>query len=95
MTFASFIYKDKKIDNKTENGLPFVIIFHPKLQIVQKITNKSLYLLYMNKEVKNAFTPEPSISYRSFPKPSSYLGRVNLYPINRIAGCHKSLFNDL
>ena len=52
MTFSSFIYKDKKINNKTENNLTFVITYHPRLKILQKLIDKNLYLLYMNEELK-------------------------------------------
>ena len=81
--------KNKKINNKTEKEIPFVVTFHPRFKILQKIIDKNLYLLYMYEEVKKAFTPKPMISYRSFRKISSYLLRAKLYPINRIVGCHK------
>ena len=37
----------------------------------------------MNEEIRKAFTYKPMISYRSSRKPSSYLVRTELYPINR------------
>ena len=80
---------NRKINNKIEKRIPFVVTFHPRLKILQKIIDKNLYLLYMNKEVKKAFTSEPMISYRSSRKISSYLVRAKLYPINRIVGCYK------
>ena len=48
-----------------------------------------LYLLYMNEEVKIAFTTEPMISYRGSRKISSYLVGGKLYPINRRVGRYK------
>ena len=80
---------NRKVNNKTEKRIPFVVTFHPRLKILQKIIDKNLYMLYMNKEVKKAFTSEPMTSYRSSRKISSYLVRAKLYPINRIVGCYK------
>ena len=40
----------------------------------------------MNKDVKNAFTPAPMISFRSARKLSSYLVRAKLYPLERTVG---------
>ena len=42
----------RKINNKTEKRIPFVLTFHLRLKILQKIIDKKLYVLYMNKEVK-------------------------------------------
>ena len=53
---------NKKVNKKTEKGIPFVVIFHPRLKILQKIIYKNLYLFYMNKVVKKMFTPKPMIS---------------------------------
>ena len=38
------------LKNKTEKGIPFVVTFHPRLKILQKIIDKNLYLLYINEE---------------------------------------------
>ena len=46
-----------KVNKKTEKGIPFVVTFHTWLKILQKIIDKNLYLLHMNKEVKKACTP--------------------------------------
>ena len=43
---------NRKVNNKTEKRIPFIVIFHPRLKILQKIIDKNLYLLYMNEEVK-------------------------------------------
>ena len=50
---------------QTKKGIPFVVTFHPKLNVLQNIINKHLYLLYMNDEVKRVFTPKPMVSFRS------------------------------
>ena len=78
-----------KVNKKTEKGIPFVVTFHTWLKILQKIIDKNLYLLHMNKDDQKACTPKSMISYRSFRKISSYLVRAELYPINRTVGCYK------
>ena len=80
---------NRKVNNKTEKGIPFVVTFNPRLKILQKIIDKNFYLLHMNEEVKKAFRPKPMISYKSSRKISSYLVRAKSYPINRTAGCYK------
>ena len=69
--------------------MPFIVTFHLRLTILQKIIGKDIYLLYMNEEIKKAFTPKPMISYRSSRKISSHLVRSKLYPINRTVSCYK------
>ena len=65
---------NRKVNNKTEKVISFVVTFHLRLKILQKIIDKNLYLLYMNEEIKKAFTPTPMISYRSSRKISSIRG---------------------
>ena len=38
---------------KVEEGVPFVITYHPLLSKLSSIIHRNLYLLYMNQEVKN------------------------------------------
>ena len=38
---------NRKVINKTENGIPFVVTFHPRLKILQKIIGKNFHLLYI------------------------------------------------
>ena len=41
-----------KNHNKPEKGIPFVVTFHPRLKILQKIIDdKNLYLLHMNEKI--------------------------------------------
>ena len=70
-------------------GVPFVLTYHPLLKSMGHIINKNLYLLNMNEEVKNVFTPKPMISFRSARKLSSYLVRAKLYPEERVKGSLK------
>ena len=57
--------------------LIIISLFTLSLSIYIKI-HTNLYLLYMNHEVKNGFTPGPIESYRNARKISSYLLRVEL-----------------
>ena len=74
---------------KVEKGVPFVVTYHPLLSKLSSIIHRNLYLLYMNQEVKNAFTPGPTVSYRSAGKISSYLVRAKLYLLERKVGSEK------
>ena len=80
--------KKKKVNNKTEKRIPFVITFHLRLKILQKIIDENFYLLNMIEEVKKVFTLKPMILYRSSRKISSYWVRAKLYPTNRTVGCY-------
>ena len=67
-------------DNDNNNNYYYYIdnnFFIYSLSLYIKI-HTSLYLLYMNREVKNGFTPGPIESYRNARKISSYLLRVEL-----------------
>ena len=70
-------------------GVPFGLTYHTLFKSIGKIINKNLYLLYMNNEVKKAFTSKPMISFRSTRKMSSYLIRAKLYPEERTKGSFK------
>ena len=74
---------------KVEKGVPFVVTYHPLLSKLSSIIHRNLYLLYMNQEVKNVFTPGPIVSYRSARKINSYLVRAKLYPLERKVGSEK------
>ena len=71
---------------KAEKGVPLVVTYHPLLQTIGKVIHDSLYLLYMNEELKHLFTPGPMVSFRSSRKISSYLVRAKLYPVERSVG---------
>ena len=73
----------KWLGNETlEKVSPFVLTYH----LLFKSINKNLFLLYMNNEVKEVFTPKPTISFRSVSKKSSYLVRAKLYPEEKTKG---------
>ena len=64
---------NRKANNKTEKTMSFAATFYPWLRILQRVINKNLNLLYMNEELKKAFTPKAMISDRSSHKISSFL----------------------
>ena len=80
--------KNKSGINK-KKGVRFVITYHPKLKNLSKIIKDTLYLLYMNDEVKKTFTLSPMISFRSSRKISSYIVRTKLYPLERTVRSYK------
>ena len=47
---------------KVEKGATFVVTYNPLLCKLSSIIHRNLYLLYMNQEVKNAFTLGPIVS---------------------------------
>ena len=75
-----------KAQRKNSNGIAFVVTYHPLLKQLEGILRRNMYLLSMNAEVKQTFTPVPMVSYRSSRKLSSYLVRDKPYPIDRIVG---------
>ena len=81
--------KNKKVNNKTEKEISFVVTVHPRLKILQKIIDKKLYLPCVNEEIKRAFTPTSMISCKSSHKFCIHLVRAKSYPINRAVGCYK------
>ena len=74
---------------KVEKEAPFVVTYHPLLSKLSTVIHRNLYLLYMNKEVKNVFTPGPIMSYRSARKIRSYLVRAKLYLLERNVSSEK------
>ena len=75
-----------KGQRKNSKSIVFVVTYHPLLKQLEGILCRNKYLLNMNAEVKQTFTPVPIVSYRSSRKLSSYLVRAKLYPIDRVVG---------
>ena len=75
-----------KIQRKKSKGIPFLVTYHPLLKQLEGILCRNKYLLNVNSEVKQTFTPVPMVSYRSARKLSSYLVRAKFYAIDRIVG---------
>ena len=70
-------------------GIPIVITYHPLLKDFASVIRKHLYILYLNKEVKEIFTPGPMVSFRGTRKLGSYLVRARFYPLERSIGSFK------
>ena len=69
--------------------IPLVITYHPLLKHFASLIRKHLYILYLNKEVKKIFTPDPIVSFRGARKLGSYLVRAKLYPLKKSVGSFK------
>ena len=67
-------------------GIPFFVIYHPKLQKIAQIMKMLEHVLYQDESVQPVFAPPPMVSYRSARKLSSYLVRAKLYPLERKRG---------
>ena len=80
--FFGYTIKDKR----KKKVVPFVITYYPSLKNIGIIINQNLYILYMNEDVKGAFTPAPMLFFRSARKLSSYLVRAKLYPLEKTVG---------
>ena len=63
-----------KAQRKKSKGIAFVVTL---LKQLEGILRRNMYLLNMNAEVKQTFTPVPMVSYRSSRKLRSYLIRAN------------------
>ena len=75
--------------NKSKNGVPFTVTYHPLLNSLYGIIRKNLYLLNIDQRVKEVFSSQPMVSFRSARKLSSYLVRAKLYPLERRVGSCK------
>ena len=75
-----------KAQRKNSKCIAFVVTYHPLLKQLEGILRRKMYLLNMNAEVKQTFTPVPMVSHRSSRKLNSYLVRAKLYPIDRTVG---------
>ena len=87
--------KQGQISKKDEKGVAFVVTYHPLLNKLTCVTHRNLYLLYMNLDVKNGFTPGSIVSFKSTGKISTYLVSASLYPFQRTVApkkCGKSRY---
>ena len=54
-------------------GVPFVIVYHPKLRKIANVMKKYQNILYQDEIVKRIFISFPMVSYCNARKLSSYL----------------------
>ena len=74
---------------KVEKGVQFVVTYHALLSKLTSVIHRDYYLLYMNQQVKNIFTPGPIVLYKSAREILSYLVRAKLYPLEGKVGSEK------
>ena len=103
---VKFNIRETNRKNKSKNGVPFIVTYHPLLNSLYGIIRKNLYLLNMDQRVKEVFSSQPMVSFCSARKLSSYLVRVKLYPLekrvcsykcrcNRCQVCHSITETDM
>ena len=90
---VKFNIRETNRKNKSKNGVPFIVTYHPLLNSLYGIIRKNLYLLNMDQRVKEVFSSQPMVSFRSARKLSSYLVRAKLYPLERRVGSYKCRCN--
>ena len=71
------------VQRKQNKSIPFAVTYHSFWRQLEGILRRKHYLLNMNTDVKQKFTPGPLVSYRKSRKLSSYLERAKLYPLDR------------
>ena len=79
--------KSQPSRKNSENGIPLVVTYHPKVKKLGKLIKDLLPFLYSDEEVQKVFSPPPMVSYRSARKIKDYLVRSKLYPLERNVGC--------
>ena len=79
--------KNPPVKKSSENAIPFVATFHPKVNNLGKLIKDLLPFLYSDEEGEKVFSPLPIASYRSAGKIKDYIFRSKLYPVERNVGC--------
>ena len=90
---VKFNMKKTNRRTKRQNGVPFVVTYHPLLNSLYSIIRKNIYLLNMYQKVKEAFSSQPTVSFRTACKLSSYLIRAKLYLLERRVDSYKFCCN--
>ena len=62
---VKFNIRETNRKNKSKNGVPFIVTYHPLLNSLYGIIRKNLYLLNMDQRVKEVFSSQPMVSFRS------------------------------
>ena len=71
----------------SENGVSFLVTYHPNIKKRGKLIKDLLPFLYSDEEVQKVFSPPPVVSYRSARKIKYYIVRSKLHPLERNVGC--------
>ena len=64
-----------------EQGVLFVLKYHPKLKDLGKLVTKLQLFLHIDSEVQRVFSPPFMVSYPITRKVNPYIVRSKLYPI--------------
>ena len=80
---VKYIIRETSRKNKSKNGVPFVLTYHPFLNSLYGISGKNIYLLNMDQKFKEIVTSQSMVPFRSGRNLSSYLVRVKLYLLKR------------
>ena len=76
--------KSQPSRKNSQNGIPFVVTYHPKIKKFGKLIKDFLPFLYSDEEDEKVFSPPPMVSYRSA---KDYIVRSKLYPLKGNVGC--------
>ena len=57
--------KNQPSRKNSENGIPFVVTYHPKVKKLRKLIKDLLPFLYSDKEVQKVYSSPPMVSFRS------------------------------
>ena len=79
--------KSQPSKKNSENGVLFVVTYHPKVKKLGKLIKDLLPFLYSDEEVQKVFSTPPMVSYRSDRKVKDDIVRSKLYPLERNVGC--------
>ena len=90
---VKFNIKETNNKNKSQNGVSFIVTYHPLLNSLCGIIRKNLHLLNIYQKVKEVFSSQPMVSFRSTRKLSSYLVPSKLYLLERRVGSYKCCCN--
>ena len=80
---------EKKAEQLSEHqtihgtGVPLVVTYHPRFYDFGRIIRKNFIYLYVEKQVKQVFTPAPFVSFRSSFNLRNHLVRAKAYPLLR------------
>ena len=64
-----------KRNKREKKGVPFAITYLPSLKNIRRTINQNIYIVYMNENLKSAFTLAPIVSFRSARKLISYFSQ--------------------
>ena len=66
MDQVKFSSSERKNNSKIQKGITLVVLYHhPLLKLLSSIANSNIYLLHVDQEITEIFTPQPMVSYRS------------------------------